>query len=168
MFCRNCGKELIGIPELCMNCGARPLAGNTYCSACGAVTNPLAEICIKCGTAIRGSIMKRIGKNKTTAVLLAVFLSYWTWLYTYRKDAWKFWIGTGIVFILVMLGFLIPYDWISNWIRELGQYFWGTNVVQTAIPLIILMPLWVWSIVDTARKSDEWYHSFPGGRTATI
>ena len=49
MFCRNCGKELTGTPEICLGCGARPLVGSSFCSACGAETNPLAEICIKCG-----------------------------------------------------------------------------------------------------------------------
>lgn len=33
-------------------------------------------------------------KSKTTAQILAVFLSQWTWLYTYREDYDKFWIGT--------------------------------------------------------------------------
>ena len=30
-------------------------------------------------------------KDKTVAVLLAVFLGLWTWVYTCKKDAWKFW-----------------------------------------------------------------------------
>jgi predicted amidophosphoribosyltransferase len=42
MFCRNCGKELIGTPEICMTCGARPLAATAFCPACGATTNPLS------------------------------------------------------------------------------------------------------------------------------
>ena len=49
MFCRNCGKELTGNPELCLNCGARPLAGSSFCPGCGAPTSPIAEICVKCG-----------------------------------------------------------------------------------------------------------------------
>ena len=36
MFCRNCGKELIGSPEFCPNCGARPMRGDSFCSNCGA------------------------------------------------------------------------------------------------------------------------------------
>jgi ribosomal protein L40E len=53
MFCRNCGKELTGNPEICLGCGARPLVGSSFCHACGAETNPLAEICIKCGTRLK-------------------------------------------------------------------------------------------------------------------
>jgi hypothetical protein len=32
-------------------------------------------------------------KSKTTAVLLAVFLGLWTWLYTYKEDNVKFWLS---------------------------------------------------------------------------
>lgn len=53
MFCRNCGKELIGTPEICINCGAKPLAGSSFCQVCGAPTDPLAEICIKCGARLQ-------------------------------------------------------------------------------------------------------------------
>lgn len=53
MFCRNCGKELIGTPEICINCGAKPLAGSSFCQACGAPTDPLAEICMKCGARLQ-------------------------------------------------------------------------------------------------------------------
>ena len=28
--------------------------------------------------------------------MLAVSLSWLTWLYTYKKDAWKFWFGLGL------------------------------------------------------------------------
>ena len=54
MFCRNCGKELIGSPEYCMNCGAKPMAGTSFCPGCGASTTPMAEICIKCGAKVAG------------------------------------------------------------------------------------------------------------------
>jgi len=40
MFCRNCGKELTGNPEICPNCGAP--------------TTELTEICPKCGARVAG------------------------------------------------------------------------------------------------------------------
>ena len=44
-------------------------------------------------------------KNKTTAVLLAIFLSFWAWVYTYKHDHQKFWIGliisVGLSFTLI-------------------------------------------------------------------
>jgi predicted amidophosphoribosyltransferase len=96
MFCRNCGKEWPGEPEFCMNCGARPLSGTAYCPACAAPTTPLSEICVKCGARLprqNYAYAPRSGKSKVASVLLAVFLGFWTWLYTYKKDGWKFWVG---------------------------------------------------------------------------
>ena len=49
MYCRNCGKALIGTPEICLGCGAKPLDGNSFCHACGAKTSAIAEYCVKCG-----------------------------------------------------------------------------------------------------------------------
>ena len=49
MFCRNCGKELLGSPEICPNCGAEPMGGTSFCPNCGAPTTELSVICPKCG-----------------------------------------------------------------------------------------------------------------------
>jgi TM2 domain-containing membrane protein YozV len=75
MFCRNCGKELIGTPEICLGCGAKPSAGNSFCQACGAETNPLAEMCIKCGARIGKAAATDISpKSRLAVTLLAWFL----------------------------------------------------------------------------------------------
>ena len=75
MFCRNCGKELIGTPEICIGCGAKPLAGNSFCQACGAETNSLAEICIKCGARLAKAEAVDISpKSRLAVTLLAWFL----------------------------------------------------------------------------------------------
>jgi hypothetical protein len=73
MFCRNCGKELIGSPEICVGCGAKPLAGHSFCQACGTPTDPLAEICMKCGARLTtaGEISP---KSRLATTLLAWFL----------------------------------------------------------------------------------------------
>jgi len=55
-------------------------------------------------------LQPNVPKSKTTAVLLAVFLAFWTWLYTYKKDAWKFWVNLGVG--IVTLGIF----WIASWI----------------------------------------------------
>ncbi|MGQ9546453.1 MAG: DUF4389 domain-containing protein [Dehalococcoidia bacterium] len=52
MFCRNCGKELIGTPEICPDCGAKPFRGTAFCPNCSASVTPLTEICIKCGARV--------------------------------------------------------------------------------------------------------------------
>ena len=53
MFCKNCGKELAGNPEICLNCGARPMRGTSFCPGCGAPTTNMVEICTKCGARVK-------------------------------------------------------------------------------------------------------------------
>jgi hypothetical protein len=74
MYCRNCGKELIGTPELCMNCGAKPLAGSSYCNACGAQANQLAEICVKCGAKLgKAGVAPGVSNKSRLAITLFSF-----------------------------------------------------------------------------------------------
>ena len=112
MFCKNCGKELTGTPEYCPNCGAK----------------------------VGGSIVQR-GKDKTISILLAVFLTYWTWLYTYKKDAWKFWTGLALSIINVLLIIITFGFWVLvGWIVSAG--------------------LWLWAVIDVAIKKNEWYSNY--------
>ncbi len=61
MFCRNCGKELIGSPEFCPSCGAKPTRGTSFCSNCGAPTTPLTKICYKCGVRVVDEVVEKAG-----------------------------------------------------------------------------------------------------------
>lgn len=47
-------------------------------------------------------------KSKTVSLLLAVFLGFWSWLYTYKYDAGKFWLGL-ILNILLFWTFVVPF-----------------------------------------------------------
>ena len=75
-------------------------------------------------------------KSKAVAVTLAVVLAFWTWLYTYRADAGKFWAGL----ILTGAGIGLLFAWVG---------------------LPILLAVWVWAVFDTASKDRSWYTSFP-------
>jgi len=61
----------------------------SFCKGCGTGLVATAITCPQCGTPVRS----QNPKSKSTAVLLAVFLSFWTWCYTYKRDAWKFWLN---------------------------------------------------------------------------
>lgn len=75
-------------------------------------------------------------KSKTSAVLLAVFLGVWAWLYTYKFDAAKFWITFSVGFVLFFLNLVLP------GIGLLGLGFY------------------IWVIVDVANRTDQWYASY--------
>lgn len=86
-------------------------ADEIFCTSCGKAIKKEAAFCINCGVAnpvqpINPQVaqLQPMPKDKTAAVLLAVFLGFWTWLYTYKKDAWKFWLNLAlsIVFIWIL------------------------------------------------------------------
>ncbi len=49
-------------------------------------------------------------KDKTVAILLAVFLGFFTWIYTYKKDAWKFWLNLALT--IITFGLWNPIAWV--------------------------------------------------------
>lgn len=101
-----------------------------------------AAMCVHCGVPTRGGPSGAIGgKSKTTAVLLAVFLGIWTWLYTYRRDSAKFWITMAVTIANIILSALTLGLWLLvAWPVGIG--------------------FWIWSIVDVAVKNEDWYASY--------
>jgi len=172
MFCRNCGKETPNQGEFCMSCGAKPLAGNSFCPACAAPTTPLSEICVKCGTRLipqtaAPGMAAKTGtmntKSKTVSILLAAFLGYWTWLYTYKKDHWKFWLSLGVS-IVCSIGLGIIFIWfIASGLNsvKVSNALTVSLIVGYILVIIVSFGLWVWSVIDTAIKKDEWYTGYP-------
>jgi len=69
-------------------------------------------------------------KSRSTAMILAVFFSFWSWLYTYRENGYKFWIGLIICLTCWWL-FFIP------------------NIA-----------IWIWAMVDNNSRSEEWYEEY--------
>ena len=73
-----------------------------FCKNCGNIISKDAIICPKCGVQVRElEIPKVQAKDKTVAILLAVFLGFWVWIYTLEKDQWKFWLGLGVTLVTV-------------------------------------------------------------------
>jgi hypothetical protein len=153
-----------------MSCGARSLAGTAYCPACAGATTPISEICVKCGTKLvqpvpaSGALSSRVGKSKVASILLAVFLGYWTWLYTYKKDAWKFWAGLGICLAMgIGAGFGVGVSIASN-LNE-SDVLTESLIIQLMIAYIVITiigtGIWIWGIVDTTVKKNEWYDNYP-------
>jgi len=81
-----------------------------YCPNCGKKVAEQAVRCVACGVAVGRPLGAVKPKDKTVAVLLAVFLGFWTWCYTYKKDAWKFWLNLAL--FAVSIGFWGPVAWI--------------------------------------------------------
>jgi predicted amidophosphoribosyltransferase len=112
-----------------------PLQAAKYCVACGNGLVVTAAICPRCGTPVAGTRFGRQAKSRAVAVVLAVFLSFWSFLYTYSISAWKFWLG--LLLNVLAAGTI----WIV--VATLGH---GTpvNLIFVTIPVGV----WVWAIVD--------------------
>ena len=109
--------------------GVRAYDGRS-CPACSNPTIGSAVMCVNCGTPLAAS------RSKGIALILAVLGSFLTWLYTYRRDTTKFWIGfaasiVGIIASVVVIG------------------------------VFVLLGIWVWAIIDTALKPESWYQQYP-------
>lgn len=129
-----------------------------YCPKCGAANADQASFCQRCGAnlkpdgatstttpgspnAVSAGVQTQGGKSKTASILLAVFLGFWTWLYTYKKDAWKFWVGLGLAILIMVMA-----------IATLG--------ISAFVTWIISLGIWVWAIVDVCVKDSKWYSSY--------
>lgn len=115
MFCSKCGTQLAGA-AFCTNCGTQA----------GATPSPQQP----------SYVASRSPKSRTTAIVLAVFFSGWTWLYTYRADKNKFWLSLGVTFLFSIMNFALP-----------GISFLGIG-------------FWIWALVDTIQKDESWYRSY--------
>ena len=121
-------------------------ADEMFCQSCGRVIPREASICVGCGVATRRApVAARAGsaepKSKTTSVLLAIFFSFFTWLYTYREDSVKFRTACGVSIVNVVLTFFTFGLW-----------------VFIAFPVAV--GFWIWAVVDVVVKSDDWYASY--------
>ena len=143
-----------------------------YCDACGHGLIITAVICPKCGSPTRAYDARSVSprssaRKKEVAVILAVFFSAWSWLYTYRQNVTKMWVGLGFV---VLNSFLL--------ISTFGQWYFGQNLFPLASPLLSMgypgptilwfhllpnMAIWIFSIVDNARKPVEFFSKYPNG-----
>jgi RNA polymerase subunit RPABC4/transcription elongation factor Spt4/TM2 domain-containing membrane protein YozV len=150
VFCRNCGKELIGSPEICPNCGARPMRGNSFCSNCGAPTTPLTEVCVKCGARVVGreeAGLREVKGNKSVgvatclAIFVGIFLMGFGQIYAGR-------VGKGLGFLVAGL-FL---DIVSTLLILSWSYLVGGILIS-----IVSFAIWLWQIFD-ARESVREYN----------
>lgn len=158
--CQNCGGKIHDNMDVE---GVKQERGTDerYCANCGNVISKEAAICVKCGVPVGGespflkpvtqqNVVVNTGaavayitpKDKTAAILLAVFLSGWTWLYTYSKDSVKFWIFIGVG----IANFVLSICTLSIWL-------W------VAIP--VSLGFHIWAIVDAAARPQSFYSNYP-------
>ena len=131
----------------------------SYCTACGQGLISTAAVCPQCGTPVGGPVA--IGtppapaKDKTVSVLLAVFLGFWTWLYTYRDDAAKFWTVLGVQ----IFGFLIWILVLSADASDPFSDFTATGGI-TVLGWLLGFGFWLWAVIHVSTRPREYYQNY--------
>jgi hypothetical protein len=124
-------------------------------------------------------------KNKNIAVVLVIFFSFWSWLYTYRKNLVKFWITlslniiavitifiTGIIFIGIITeghpeyieylrGFETLFHSDSANISAASYRTFSIIILALVLISIFEIGIWIWAIVDNAMKPKAFYALYP-------
>lgn len=141
-FCRNCGKQLIGKPDICMNCGAKPMSGNSYCPACGSATNAQAVMCVKCGTLLATatplspSAPMRSGKVTALGILniigggFSLIGSFVLGILILIRAAGIVGLAPWLIALFLLIGGVIP---IIGGIFALKQKSWGFVLASSII-----------------------------------
>ena len=86
-----------------------------YCKNCGNLISNNAVLCPKCGIQVgelKSTALKPVAKDKTVAVLLAIFVGFWAWIYTWETDKAKFWWGLGVTIVTLCTLTIIFYIWV--------------------------------------------------------
>jgi len=165
-FCQSCGTQLVANAAFCPNCG-------TAVGAAPVATPAAAPI------NYQSQVYASSTKSKTTAVVLAVFLSFWTWLYTFKINKTKFFIGLGagfVAWIMQVTSLLLNADDIDYYAGCIDYY--GADLVQALAECASYQPdytlaflagfttfgIWLWALIDNARKPAGFYQDYPNAR----
>jgi hypothetical protein len=91
-----------------------------------------ALFCPKCGVRLATQAAVAADRSREVALALAIIpLSFVTWLYTYRQDSLKFWIGLAAS-VAATTAWVVGYyttgsrDWFVIWLfTGLGLWLWA-------------------------------------------
>ena len=121
-----------------------------FCNACGTLASAKPPAIQNNANPASVGQMPTSRKSKAVSILLAMFLTYWTWLYTYKRDGWKFWLGLILSGLPIITATIFMEFYISNvsWLSDQALID-----LSYALPIVI----WLFAIIDTARKRRAWY-----------
>ena len=168
-FCQSCGTQLVATAAFCPSCG-------TAVGAAPVATPAAAPM------NFQSQVYASSTKSKTTAVVLAVFLSFWTWLYTFKVNKTKFFIGLGVGFVawimqiasLLLTADNLDYyaacidDAVYNGADSLGALaecsLYQPDYTLAFLAGFITFGIWLWAVIDNARKPASFYLEYPNAR----
>jgi hypothetical protein len=169
--------------KFCQSCGTQLVANAAFCPSCGTAVGA-APVATPAAAPInfQSQVYASSTKSKTTAVVLAVFLSFWTWLYTFKVNKTKFFIGLGVGFvawIMQIASLLLTADDIDYYAACIDdEVYYGADPVQALAECTSYAPdytlaflagfmtfgIWLWAVIDNARKPVSFYEGYPSVR----
>ena len=116
-----------------------------FCPECGEPIKRNAVVCPHCGIQVKELETKSTVsvKSKSVAVVLAIFFSFFSWMYTYGRNRLKFWICLIVTVIMILVRL--------------------SNDYPEAIYIAISGYIWLYSIIDNSTKSYKFYSDYPYG-----
>ena len=167
-FCQSCGTQLAAGTAFCANCG----------SPAGSIPAPAAPAAAPASPQQQPQAYGQIGKSKTTAVVLAVFLGFWSWLYTFQVNKVKFFIGlgAGVVSSIIQISTAIVNADSNEWYQAcINDVIYGTMTLDQCVQYqpdytasfiasFISFGVWLWPLIDNARKPASFYQAYPNVR----
>jgi hypothetical protein len=154
--------------------------GEIFCPECGRTIKRGTTICPHCGVNIKDLFTEKITyqtpiyrmeggitpKNKVVAILLAVFFSFWSWLYTYGKNAKKFWISMGVnalMFVIILSYSCSIISKAAYYNQDYFDYSSGPIIGLSVFMNLLSLGIWIWALVDNAAKPNSFYEKYPKG-----
>jgi hypothetical protein len=96
-------------------------------------------------------------KSKTAAVLIAIFLGYWSWLYTYKKDYKKFWVYLILIWAGVISIWILVYsNGLSAVLINYGTWIW--------LYFLINASSYIWVLINSISRPLIFYENYPPGK----
>ena len=150
----------------CPECGRTIKRGATVCPYCETNLKKLFAENGRSESPINRMEAATTPKSKTAAILMAVFLGFWAWLYTYAKNAVKFWIVLGINAVNYIIMISYSCSIINNAVNynTYNPNYFSTSIIGFTIFMnIVNFGIWIWVVVDNAAKPDSFYEKYPRG-----
>jgi hypothetical protein len=145
-----------------------------YCPECGKPVKRKAVFCVNCGVQLKPldispaqeKINNPYAKSKGTAIVLAVFFGFWSWLYTYKRDYKKFWIYVSIfivfwIIIIVAISSITvdssyditqtPTGWRAIF-ANYGTWIW-----------LLFLASFIWPFCNSVARPESFYKNYPNG-----
>ena len=98
------------------------------------------------------------GRKKWIAIVLALIISGWAWLYTYRINRGKFWAFAA----LWLIDLIVPAAVYANTAFSLASWqdFLPAALVYIASALFSF-GLWLWAVINTIRTPADVFRRYP-------